>query len=112
MSAARRICLVSNSAGLDQCQSRCSAGRRASAGAHKKLTVIGLIGTRYVTGERGTVLTPTLIDTENHPFGTSWTLCPDRTMMCCNPELGAPNGRRGLAAEPGPREIRGGIPRE
>jgi hypothetical protein len=22
-------------------------------------------------------------------FGTSWTLCPDRTMMCCNPEFDA-----------------------
>jgi hypothetical protein len=35
------------------------------AGAHKKLTIIRLIGTRYVASERGTVLTSTLIDTEN-----------------------------------------------
>ena len=34
----------------------------------------------YVSSERGTVLIPTLIDTETIHQGTFWTVAPDRTM--------------------------------
>ena len=52
------------------------------------------------------------IDTEAaypRPFRASWTLSPDRTMMRSNPELGRCHEHRGLAVEPGPREVRGGL---
>src|SRR5262249_10151807 len=45
-----------------------------------------LFGTRI---DPGTVLTAAPIDTETdypRPFRASWTLPPDRTMMCSNPE--------------------------
>ena len=44
---------------------------------------------------------------------SSWTHLPRQTMMCRQPLIaGAAYGRRGLAAEPRPREVRGGIPQE
>ena len=33
-------------------------------------------------------------------------------MMCGTPDCGRPHGHCGLAAEPGPRKVRGGVPRE
>ena len=47
--------------------------------------------------ECGTVLTMAPIDTA--ASGPSWTLSPDRTMMCAR-DFGRHHGRRGLAAEP------------
>jgi hypothetical protein len=51
------------------------------------------------------VLVPALIDTETAYLAASWTLSPDRTMMCGNPEFERRHGHCGLAAEPGPRKV-------
>ena len=42
-----------------------------------------------------------------------WTLCSPQKMICVTPDYRRrPDGHCSLAAEPRPREIRGGIPRE